>query len=116
MTEVLFNLIAIEQLVKVQLLERVASPAAFEFFVKAVASSLNGEAEFLEALEVAAQADDEYVAPHPSWSTSFYQQWVRLSPRLAGSDLRALLHLSRDRSLGLAAYDELSEEARKMDE
>ncbi|MDN7535465.1 hypothetical protein [Burkholderia orbicola] len=50
MTEVLFNLIAIEQLVKVQLLERVASPAAFEFFVKAVASSLNGEAEFLEAL------------------------------------------------------------------
>jgi len=106
--------IAIEQLVKVQLLERVASPAAFEFFVKAVASSLNGEAEFLEALEVAAQADDEYVAPHPSWSTSFYQQWVRLSPRLAGSDLRALLHLSRDRSLGLAAYDELSEEAKRL--
>lgn len=106
--------IAIEQLVKVQLLERVASPAAFEFFVKAVASSLDGKADFLEALETAAQADAEYVPPHPSWSTSFYRQWVRLSPRLAGSDLRALLHLSRDRSLGLAAYDELSEEAKRL--
>ncbi|WP_321845844.1 KAP family P-loop NTPase fold protein [Paraburkholderia bannensis] len=106
--------IAIEQLVKVQLLERVASPAAFEFFVKAVASSLDGKAEFLEALEAAAQADQEYVPPHPSWATPFYQQWVRLSPRLAGSDLRALLHLSRDRSLGLAAYDELSEEAKRL--
>lgn len=106
--------IAIDQLVKVQLLERVASPAAFEFFVKSVASSLDGQAEFLGALEAAAQADEEYVAPHPSWSTSFYQQWVRLSPRLGGSDLRALLHLSRDRSLGLAAYDELSEEAKRL--
>ncbi|MBB4516016.1 KAP family P-loop NTPase fold protein [Paraburkholderia fungorum] len=106
--------IAIEQLVKVQLLERVASPAAFEYFVKAVASSLDGKAEFLEALEAAAQADQEYVPPHPSWATPFYQQWVRLSPRLAGSDLRALLHLSRDRSLGLAAYDELSEEAKRL--
>lgn len=106
--------IAIEQLVKVQLLERVASPAAFEFFVKAVASTPDGKAEFLEALERAAQADEEYITPHPSWFTPFYQQWVRLSPRLSGSDLRALLHLSRDRSLGLAAYDELSEEGKRL--
>jgi len=106
--------IAIEQLVKVQLLERVASPAAFEFFVKAVASNPDGKAEFLEALEHSAQADEEYVSPHPSWSTTFYQQWVRLSPRLSGSDLRALLHLSRDRSLGLAAYDEMSEEGKRL--
>lgn len=106
--------IAVEQLVKVQLLERVASPAAFEFFVNSVASNPDGKAEFLDALERAAQADEEYIAPHPSWSTTFYQQWVRLSPRLGGSDLRALLHLSRDRSLGLAAYDELSEEAKRL--
>ena len=39
---------------------------------------------------------------------------MRLSPRLSGSDLRALLHLSRDRSLGLAAYDELSEEGKRL--
>lgn len=106
--------IAVEQLVKVQLLERVASPAAFEFFVKAVASNPDGKAEFLEALERAAQGDEEYAAPHPSWSTSFYRQWVRLSPRLGASDLRALLHLSRDRSLGLAAYDELSEDGKRL--
>ena len=106
--------IAVEQLVKVQLLERVASPAAFEFFVNSVASDPDGKADFLEALERSAQADEEYTAPHPSWSTSFYQQWVRLSPRLGGSDLRALLHLSRDRSLGLAAYDELSDEGKRL--
>lgn len=106
--------IAVEQLVKVQLLERVASPAAFEFFVKSVASNPDGKAEFLDALERAAQADEDYVTPHSSWSTPFYQQWVRLSPRLGGSDLRALLHLSRDRSLGLAAYDELSEEGKRL--
>lgn len=106
--------IAVEQLVKVQLLERVASPAAFEFFVNSVASSSDGKAEFLEILERSAQADEDYITPHPSWSTSFYQQWVRLSPRLGGSDLRALLHLSRDRSLGLASYDELSEEGKRL--
>lgn len=106
--------IAVEQLVKVQLLERVASPAAFEFFVKAVASNPDGKADFLEALERAAQADEDYITPHPSWSTPFFQQWVRLSPRLGGSDLRALLHLSKDRSLGLAAYDELSEEGKRL--
>jgi predicted KAP-like P-loop ATPase len=106
--------IAIEQLVKVQLLERVASPAAFEFFVKTVASSPDGRAEFLDPLEAAARTDEEYVAPHASWAPPFYQQWVRLSPLMAGSDLRALLHLSRDRSLGLAAYDELSEDAKRL--
>lgn len=106
--------IAVEQLVKVQLLERVASSAAFEFFVKSVASNPDGKAEFLDALERAAQADEGYVTPHSSWSTPFYQQWVRLSPRLGGSDLRALLHLSRDRSLGLAAYDELSEDGKRL--
>lgn len=106
--------IAIEQLVKILLLERVASPAAFEFFVKSVACNPDGKAEFLEILERAARDDEEYVTPHPSWSTPFYPQWVRLSPRLGGSDLRALLHLSRDRSLGLAAYDELSEEGKRL--
>ena len=106
--------LAIDHLVKVQLLERCASAAAFEFFVKAVASNPAGAAEFLNELESAALKGGTFVPPHPSWAMPFYEQWVRLSPRLAGVDLRPVLHLSRDRSLGLASYDELSEEAKRV--
>lgn len=36
---------------------------------------------------------------------------MKLEPKLGKTDLRPLLYLSRDRSLALAAYDELSKEA-----
>jgi len=105
--------LALEELVKVQLFERCASSAAFEFLTKSVASGPDGEARFLAAVEKAAQSAEKYEPPHPSWTGDFYEQWVRLNPRLAGKDLRPILHLSRDRSLGLAAYDELSAEAKQ---
>lgn len=105
--------LALEELVKVQLFERCASSAAFEFLVKAVASGPDGEPRFLLEVEKAAQSGEKYEPPHPSWTGDFYEQWVRLSPRLAAKDLRPILHLSRDRSLGLAAYDELSAEAKQ---
>lgn len=106
--------LALEELVKIQLFERCASSAAFEFFIKAVASGADGKAEFLTGLEAAAEKAEEYAPPHPSWTGPFYEQWVKLNPRLATKDLRPILHLSRDRSLGLAAYDELSPAAKKL--
>lgn len=102
------------EFVKVQLLERCASVPAFEFLTKAVAASANGKAAFLESLEKAAGKDEEYVPPDTSWSTPFYEQWVKLSPQLSAVDLRPLLHLSRDKALALAAYDELSAQAKKV--
>lgn len=106
--------LALEELVKIQLFERCASSAAFEFFTKAVVSSAEGKADFLTDLEAAAEKAEEYVPPHPSWTGPFYEQWVKLNPRLATKDLRPVLHLSRDRSLGLAAYDELSPAAKQL--
>lgn len=106
--------LALEELVKIQLFERCASSIAFEFFTKAVASDADGKAEFLTKIETAAAIAEEYVPPHPSWTGSFYEQWVKLSPRLSEKDLRPILHLSRERSLGLAAYDELSPAAKKL--
>jgi predicted KAP-like P-loop ATPase len=106
--------LALEELVKIQLFERCASSAAFEFFTKAVASGADGKAKFLTGLEAAAEKAEEYVPPHPSWTGPFYEQWVKLNPRLATKDLRPILHLSRDRSLSLAAYDELSPAAKKL--
>lgn len=106
--------LALQELVKLQLFERCASSAAFEFLAKSVASSADGKATFLASVEKAAQAAEKYEPPHPSWTGDFYEQWVRLNPQLATKDLRPILHLSRDRSLGLAAYDELSAEAKKL--
>ncbi len=105
--------LAWEDLVKVQLFERCASTAAFDFLNKAVATSPDGKPAFLAALETAAQSAEKYEAPDPSWSGDFYEQWVKLNPKLASKDLRPAMHLSRDRSLGLAAYDELSTEAKQ---
>lgn len=106
--------LALEHLVKIQLFERCASSAAFEHLTKAVAASPEGYADFLVALEDAATKGEPYEPPHPSWASPFYEQWLKLAPRLARENLQPILHLSRDRSLGLAAYDELSAEAKKL--
>lgn len=102
------------EFVKVQLLERCASDPAFEFLTKAVAASADGKAAFLESLEQAAGKGEKYESPDASWSAPFYEQWVKLSPQLSAVDLRPLLHLSRDKALALAAYDELSAQAKKV--
>lgn len=102
------------EFVKVQLLERCASVSAFEFLAKAVAASSDGKAVFLANLEKAAGKDEKYVSPDASWDTPFYEQWVKLSPQLSDADLRPLLYLSRDKALALAAYDELSTQAKQI--
>jgi predicted KAP-like P-loop ATPase len=106
--------LGLEELVKLQLFERCASAAGFEFLAKAVAASNDGKAPFLAELEESARKGEAWSAPTPAWGAPFYEQWVKLAPALANTDLRPLLHLSRDRKLGIAAYDELGPEAQKM--
>lgn len=102
-----------DTLVKMQLFERCASPAAFEYLAKVVSSNDEGQAPFLAALEGAAAKGEPYAHPDASWSGSpFYEQWVRLSPTLADTNLKPFIYLSRDRAPALASYDELSQEAR----
>lgn len=102
------------ELVKIQLLDRCASAAAFEVLTKAVASNQDGKAVFLEAIEAAAEKGEAYTPPDPLWGGHFFEHWIRLSPKLATVDLRPLLHLSKDKALSLASYDELSSQAKKV--
>ena len=106
--------LGLEELVKLQLFERCASPTAFDFLVQAISKSDEGKPTFLHALEDSAAKGEAYTAPDSSWTGPFYEQWVKLSPRLADVPLKPFLYLSRDRALAYASYDELSPEARKV--
>jgi predicted KAP-like P-loop ATPase len=106
--------VGLAELVKLQLFERCASTAAFDFLVQATASNDEGKPAFLEELEKSAARGEAYTPPNASWGDPFYEQWVKLSPQLADVSLNPFLYLSRDRALSLASYDELSPAARKV--
>ena len=91
--------IAFDQLVKLQLFERCAPAAAFEYLVRKVAEREDGKAEFLTEIETALEKGESFEMPDASWSSPFVGQWLKLNPRLGDTDLRPLLYLSRDRAL-----------------
>lgn len=101
-------------LVKMQLFERCASPAAFEFLVKKSIESQDGKLDFLKDIEEKMAKGEGYEPVDASWNTQFISEWLKLEPKLGNIDIRPLLYLSRDRSLSLAAYDELSQEASEI--
>lgn len=106
--------VGFEELVKLQLFERCASPGAFDYLVKCVSESETGKPELFGAIEAALAKGEEYKFPDKTWETPFIADWLRLSPQLASVDLRPLLHLSRDRKMTLANFDELSADGRKI--
>ena len=103
-----------DQLVKLQLFERSASSAAFEYLVKQVAEREDGKATFLTDIEAKLARDESFDIPDPSWDVPFVAAWIKLNPRLGDIDLRPLLYLSRDRTLSLASFDELSPDGRAL--
>ncbi|WP_312840865.1 KAP family P-loop NTPase fold protein [Delftia tsuruhatensis] len=107
--------LSFDALVKMQLFERCASPAAFDALAKAVSEHDLGHPSFLKETEENASSGKPYVAPDPSWTgLPFYEQWIGLSPRLADIDLRPFIYLSRDKAPALASYDELSPQSREL--
>jgi predicted KAP-like P-loop ATPase len=104
--------LSLDALVKMQLFERCASGAAFDFLATQVASNDEGKAPFLSLLEDAAAKGEPYKEPTQSWAGKPYEQWIRLSPQLGTISLSPFLYLSRDRTLAIAAYDELSQQGR----
>lgn len=106
--------IAFDQFVKLQLLERCASSAAFEYLVKQVAEREDGKAAFLTEIEAALAKGESFDMPDKSWDSPFIGEWLKLNPKLGDTDLRPLLYLSRDRTLSLAHFDELSPEGRAL--
>ena len=101
-------------LVKMQLFERCASSAAFEFLVKKSVEAQDGKLLFLKKIEDKLARGDDYEMEDATWKTPFITEWLKLEPKLGDMDIRPLLYLSRDRSLSLAAYDELSQEASEI--
>lgn len=101
-------------LVKMQLFERCASSAAFEYLAKNVSAHDEGHLAALAVAEPAVRSGEEYKAPDQSWAHGFYEQWLKLDPPLAGINLKPFLYLSRDRATSMAAYDQLSAEARAV--
>lgn len=99
-------------LVKMLLFERCATASSFEYLVKSITESEDGKVAFLNDIEAEITEGKEPSLPDDSWKSSkFIAAWLKLEPKLGGTDLRPLLYLSRDKSLALAAYDELSKEA-----
>lgn len=101
-------------LVKMQLFERCASPAAFEYLVKKSVESKDGKLVFLQEIEAKLESGEDYETEDSNWKTPFITEWLKLEPKLGVMDIRPLLYLSRDRSLSLAAYDELSQKASEV--
>ena len=104
----------ISSLVKMLLFERCASAGAFEYLVKQADKSEDGKLLFLKDLESTLASGESYQEPDATWKSTFIESWLKLAPTLGDIDIRPLLYLSRDRSLALAAYDELSPEAREL--
>jgi predicted KAP-like P-loop ATPase len=102
------------ELVKLQLFERCAPAAAFEYLAKQVGDSEDGKPKFLQELEDQIAKAEELTFPHDSWKAPFIADWLKLSPPLADIDLRPLLYLSRDKAISLASFDELSPEGREL--
>lgn len=106
--------VSFEELVKLQLFERCAPAAAFEYLAKQVGDSEDGKPKFLQYLEDKVAKAEELTFPHDSWKAPFIADWLKLNPPLADIDLRPLLYLSRDKAISLASFDELSPEGREM--
>ncbi|MPM07188.1 hypothetical protein SDC9_53494 [bioreactor metagenome] len=106
--------VSFEELVKLQLFERCAPAAAFEYLAKQVGDSEDGKPKFLQELEEKVARDEELTFPHESWKAPFISDWLKLSPPLSEIDLRPLLYLSRDKAISLASFDELSPDGRDL--
>ena len=101
-------------LVKMLLFERCASTGAYEYLAKQAGESKDGKLEILKTLESDLAMGKDYIPPDDTWKPTFIENWLKLAPTLGDIDIRPLLYLGRDRSLALAAYDELSPEAREL--
>lgn len=106
--------IGFEEMVKLQLFERCASPAAFEFLIKVVGKSEDGKPTFFKDIEEALSKGESFKAPDASWDIPFIAEWLNLSPKLSDIDLRPLLYLSKDGGISVGGLDELSQEGREF--
>lgn len=100
-------------LVKVLLFERCAPSNAYLELATAVSADSEGHPRFLEPWEDAAATGKKQELTTP-WNDPFISEWLALSPRLAGEDLRGILYVSREHAPLVTPQDRLSSEAAEL--
>lgn len=106
--------IGYEVLVKIQLFERCAPSAAYNYLVKTVTKGKDGRISFLHDAEEQIARGENPIVEEPSWNHDFVSGWMKLSPALGEVDLRPYLYLSRTQTSAFAVYDILSQEAQEL--
>lgn len=101
----------IPSLAKWHLLERYKETLANNL-ASMVNSENDGRVEILQIAEAAAEAGDPLVSPFDD--DAFTREWLNLAPLLGASDLRALLHLSRDTATRDFGDDNMTPESREL--
>ena len=100
-------------LAKMLLFERIGNPKAYVELTKAVTERGDGKPAFLSEWEEKANAGQEVSLPAP-WDEPFVLEWLTLPPRIANSDLRGVLYVSREHAPLISAQDRLSSEAAEL--
>lgn len=100
-------------LAKLLLFERLGNPKAYADLISAVSASELGKPAFLADWEEKANAGAELVLQAP-WDDTFIKEWLTLPPRLADTDLRGALYVSREHAPLITPEDRLSSEAAEL--
>lgn len=100
-------------LTKLLLFERCGDRKAYAELSAAITSSDDGIPTMLATWEDSASNGTEYDLPD-HWDTPFTRAWLALAPRLAASDLRGALYVSREHAPLVTPEDSLSSEAAEI--
>lgn len=100
-------------LAKMLLFERCGNPKAYAELISAASEDAQGRPSVLRDWEEKAAASASLELPE-NWNDTFTPEWLRLPPRLAESDLRGILYVSREHAPLISPEDRLSSEAAEL--
>jgi predicted KAP-like P-loop ATPase len=100
-------------LAKLLLFERLGNSKAYTELITAASKGDLGKPAFLAEWEEKANSGKEF-ALQPPWDDPFVQEWLRLPPTLADTDLRGALYVSREHAPLISPEDRLSSEAAEL--
>ena len=101
----------IPSLAKWHLVERCDETLA-NVLASRVTSASDGRVPVLQAAEAAASGGTDKALPEPFKDDTFTREWLQLQPALGETDLRPLLHLSRDTATRDFGADNMTVEGR----
>ena len=100
-------------LAKMLLFERCGHPKAYGVLTSAVNQDSEGKPRFLAEWEDKALAGDK-LELEQLWDDNFIREWLTIPPRLADTDLRGVLYVSREHAPLITPEDRLSSEGAEL--